>query len=224
MSPAIHTPGSAVPALLIGPEQYFLILIVGLVLALAILILLSWTLVRWFKPKIGRKAYLLAAVPIVLAGVALFAMYWRARPNTGHPKVVNAAKLAGLIKSIGGYANFSFTDLAYFNGKLFVGTNLGLVEVEGGKPAEIYRFQSHYSVVSGPWLDRANRLLWVLDEQTHELVRFDGKTWTRMPLPNPAKGYYSRGDVLAGIRPVGTPEGFWLSSAGSVWNIPRIAC
>jgi hypothetical protein len=39
-----------------------------------------------------------------------------------------------------------------------------------------------------------------------------------MQKPVPAKGYYTRGDVLEGVRPMGNAEGFWLASGGTAWK------
>ncbi len=175
-------------------------------------------LVQYFKPKIGRTAYLLAVIPFALAGAALFAEFRRESPNEGPPRVVAATKLSELVKSLPKSAHFSVSGLSFFDGKLYVGTNLGIVEVARGEVTRLYQFQRSDSVVSGPWLDRAHHLLWATDDHTNELLQFDGNKWTRMREPVPAKGYYSRGDVLEGVRPIGNAEGFWLAAAGSTWR------
>jgi hypothetical protein len=215
MASVLHISGSRILAFWLSGEQFLLLV---LILCIAILSLLSWGLVRYFKPKIGSKAYFLAAIPFVMAGLAAFAEYERDRPSTGPPKVVAAAKLSGLIKSLPHGAAFSISGLSFLDGKLYVGTNLGLLEASGGQVTRLFQFQSRGSVVSGPWLDRADHLLWAMDDETHELVRFDGNSWTRMEAPVPAKGYYSRGDVLEGVRPIGNAQGFWLAAAGTAWR------
>jgi hypothetical protein len=175
-------------------------------------------LIHYFKPKIGRAAYFVGMIPIALAGIALFAEYRRESPNEGPPKVITAAKLSALVKGLPEAAHFSLSGLSFFDGKLYVGTNLGMMEVSAGKVTRLYQFQSWDSVVSGPWLDRAEHLLWAMDERTHELLRFDGNKWTRMRLPVPAKGYYSRGDVLEGVQPIGNAAGFWITAGGTAWK------
>src|SRR5208282_5569970 len=175
-------------------------------------------LVKHFRPKIGRTAYFLGVIPFVLVGVALFVEFQRERPKEGPPKVAGATKLSELIKSLPQAAHFSLSGLSFFDGKLYVGTNVGIVEVSRGAVTRLYQFQPSDSVVSGPWLDRTDRLLWATDDHTNELLRFDGSKWTRMPEPVPAKGYYSRGDVLEGVRPIGNAEGFWLAAAGTPWR------
>lgn len=117
-----------------------------------------------------------------------------------------------MIRGLPKPVSFSITGIAFFDAKLFIGCNLGMIEVANGRVNQAYQFQSSDSVVSGPRIDRANRLLWAMDDHTHELLRFDGKTWTRMEEPLPAKGYLSRGDVLEGIKPTG----------GCGWLLDRI--
>ena len=175
-------------------------------------------LVHYFRPKVGRAAYLVGMIPVALASIALFAKYRSESPNEGPPKVVTATKFSALIKGLPAATHFSLSGLSFFDGKLYVGTNLGMVEISTGKVTRLYQFQSWDSVVSGPWLDRADHLLWAMDERTHELLRFDGNKWTRMRLPVPAKGYYSRGDVLEGVQPIGNAAGFWITAGGTAWK------
>ena len=190
----------------------------SVLLSVAILAFLSWALVRYFKPKIGRSAYFMAAIPFILVFVALFVEFERAKPNQGPPKIVAADRIARLIKGLPQFAHFSLSGLSFFQGQLYVGTNLGIVEVSGGTTTRLYQFQSEDSVVSGPWLDKADHLLWAIDDHTHGLLRFDGIEWTRMRTPLPAKGYFTRGDVLEGVRPIGNSAGFWLAAGGTAWK------
>jgi hypothetical protein len=175
-------------------------------------------LIHYCRPKIGRAAYFVGMIPVALAGIVLFAEYWRESPNEGPPKVLTATKLSERIKSLPAVAHFWVSGLSFFDGKLYAGTNLGIVEILTGKVTRLYQFQSWDSVVSGPWLDRADHLLWALDERTHELLRFDGSKWTRMREPVPAKGYYPLGVGLEGVKPIGNADGFWLAAAGMAWR------
>ncbi len=204
-------------------QQQVLIIFGMLLFTLAVLGFLSWVLVHFSKSKLGRKAYFLAPVPFLLAGLALFAEVQREKPNEGPPRVLTASKLSGLIRGLPQYAHFSLTGLSYFGDNLYVGTNVGIAEVSSGKVTHFYQFQSQDSVVSGPWLDRKEQILWATDDHTNELLRYDGRTWTRMREPTPPKGYYSRGDVLNGVRPIGNREGFWLAAAGSAWRWASVA-
>jgi hypothetical protein len=199
-------------------EQLIPIFLGVLILVVGILSFCSWIIIRRLKPRIGRRAYLVAISPFALIAIAILAEMWREAPNEGQPSVVPVARLSALIKGLPADAHFSLSGLAFFHGKLYVGTNLGLVEVTNGAPSQLYRFQSSDAVISGPWLDRADRLLWAVDDHTGELLRFDGNAWSRMPKPTPAKGYYSRGDVLEGVRPIGNDKGFWMATGGTAWT------
>jgi hypothetical protein len=187
-------------------------------LFIAVLALLSWALVWYLRPKIGRRAYYFAAIPSILVAVALFAEFQREKPNQGPPKVLAADRLPGLIRGLPQFAHFSLTGVSFFCSDLYVGTNLGIVEISNGATTRLYQFQSEDSVVTGPWLDKADRLLWATDDDTNELLRFDGFKWTRMQEPVPAKGHYTRGDVLEGVRPIGNAEGFWIAAGGTAWK------
>lgn len=134
------------------------------------------------------------------------------------PTFLPESKLAGLIKGLPDYARFGYWGLAYYKGKLYASTNVGLVEISRGRPTGVYRFQKSDSVVSGPWLDTSDQLLWVLDAHANQLLNFDGGAWHRINLPQPQKGYLTRGDVLEGPRPIGNATGFWLEDGGSIWR------
>lgn len=139
-------------------------------------------------------------------------------PNTGPPDVLPASEIRSLIQQIPDYTSFGYSGLSFFKGKLYVTTNIGLLEFERGRVSKVYRVQKQYSVVSGPWVDRADELLWVADDQTHELLSFDGTSWRRVPMPLPKRGFYSRGEWFGGVKAVGNAKGFWIVNAGEVWR------
>jgi hypothetical protein len=182
------------------------------------LVLFTLWFVRKVKPRIGNRAYWLAPIPFVLVLLAVFGTIRMQAPNNGSPSILPAGKLSPLIKAQPDYAQFGYSGLTFYKGKLYVGTNLGLLELEEGRLGRVYPFQNKYSVVSGPWLDTANQLLWVLDDQTNQLLSYDGTVWHRVDLPKPQEGYYRRRDVLEGIKPSSNAKGFWLQAGGSVWR------
>jgi len=104
-------------------------------------------------------------------------------PNTGPLDGLPAREVRSLIQQIPNYTSFSYSGSPFFKGKLYVTTNIGLLEFEHGRMSKVYRVQKQYSVVSGPWIDRADELLWVVDDQTHELLSFDGTSWRRVLMP-----------------------------------------
>jgi hypothetical protein len=138
--------------------------------------------------------------------------------NAGAPDVLPASAVGSLIRQIPDYTSFGYSGLTFFEEKLYVTTNIGLLEIEHGRISKVYRVQKQHSVVSGPWLDAADRLLWLVDDQTHEFLTLDGANWRRVPMPWPEKGYYSRGEVFEGVKAVGNAHGFWIVAAGNVWH------
>ena len=132
--------------------------------------------------------------------------------------MVAAANVQGLIDGLPQNVEFGYSGLGYFKGKLYVATNIGLAEIENGEVRRLFRFQKGYSVVSGPWVDSINQILWALDDETFELLSFDGNKWKRFPMPTPQNGYYSRGNVLAGIRAVSGQGGLAFTAGDGAWQ------
>lgn len=185
-------------------------------LVLLVLVFLSILLVRLFKAKLGGRAYWAAAVPwlALLTGGLVFDL--DVSPNTGPPKQLAAGQVHVLIEALPDYASFTFSGLAFYKSRLYVSTNLGLLEVINGKVTSIYRVQKQYSVVSGPWLDRSDQLLWLQDDETQDLLSFNGTTWHRLKTPR-AKGVYA-GVGAEGLHPVSDANQFLLAAGGSVWR------
>lgn len=134
------------------------------------------------------------------------------------PTTLPASAIQGVIGALPPEASFDISGLAYFNGKLFATSNIGLIELEGGSPSRLIRFHPQFSVVSGPWVDSASGMLWIRDDQTFELIRYDGTDWRRSRMPRPEKGTYSRGDVLANAPLVPHAGTMWMLAGGSLWR------
>lgn len=195
-------------------EQIFRVLFLILLGGIVLLTVVSTLLVRFLKGSVGNRVYWFSPLPFVVAAGSLYFWYWTQQPVSGPPNVLVGADAVRFIKSkIGGGSDFGYWGLAFFKGKLYVSTNLGLLEIESGNISKLYRFQRRYSVVSGPWPDAADKLLWVEDEQVAGLLSFDGEKWTRVPMPiglSPNPGSLPQF--------TGNAEGFWAVVAGSVWR------
>ena len=137
--------------------------------------------------------------------------------NKPKPRIAPAQELPSLIRKIPSYTRLSYSGLAYFRGKLFVTTNIGLIGFVDGKPSEVYKWKDRDDVLSGPWWDRANDSLWAMHDGLGKLVRFDGTAWHIHDLPEPEQGY-TRGDMLSGFRGIGNQDGFWIEGGGHVWR------
>ena len=192
---------------------------------LTTLALLCIGLVVFLRRKIWKRVFWLAPM-LMLAGLLVGCESFHAMTvSASSPTFLPESKLAGLIQGLPDYAPFGYSGLAFYKDKLYASTNVGLIEIIDGRPNGVYRFQNSDSVVSGPWLDTSDQLLWVLDDHANQLLNFDGGAWHRVNLPQPQKGDLTRGDVLEGPRPIGNALGFWLESGGSVsrWNQTKAA-
>ncbi|MGA1985269.1 MAG: hypothetical protein ABSG72_03280 [Candidatus Sulfotelmatobacter sp.] len=193
-------------------------LMAALLVTVVVLTALAYLLVRLSRRRLGKRSLFLAPLPFVIAVIGVSLWIRSQAPNSGPPRVLSGAAVNGIVRRLPDYASFSLTGAAYFDDRLYVGSNIGLLEIENGAVAKLFQMQKSDSVVSGPWFDRTDHLLWVMDDHTHELLNFNGSTWQRVAMPQPPKGYYSRGEVLGGVKPIGTDAGFWISAAGGVWR------
>jgi hypothetical protein len=133
------------------------------------------------------------------------------------PRVVHPQEVSKIIGAIPSYTEFSYSGLCFFNKKLYASSNIGLLEFDGGSLSQLYKWYDRDDVISGPWLDDADKSVWVMHDGMDKLIRYDGNTWSETELPQPKEGY-TRGDMLEGFRGAGTPEGFWLEGGGHAWR------
>jgi len=197
-------------------EQLVVFFLIALLVIFALLCVISYLLVRVFRKRFGARAYLLAPVPFMLAIATGVVLVRADTPNTGPPTVLSGDKARGIIKALPEYASFGYSGLAFFDGQLYVSTNIGLLEVHGDQLVRLYRAQKKYSVVSGPWIDTSDHLLWLMDDDARNFLVFDGSSWYRVSEPTPAAVH--AGTMLEGVRPISTPDGFWLAAGGEVWK------
>jgi hypothetical protein len=198
-----------------------LFLAIDLIIFALIVSLIVWLciwLVRRFRARLGHNVYLLPLNVVFLASSLCYLPFWLARASNEPPVLLTGTELQKFIDNLPGDHKVSYSGSAYFKDKLYISTNVGLAEIENGEFVGLFRVQKQYSVVSGPWIDHANQLLWILDDQSFELLSYNGTTWKRFPMPKPQQGYYSRGDVLAGIRAAENQNGLTITSAGSAWR------
>ena len=152
----------------------------------------------------------------------------RTEPRTlagerSEPRVLAANEIPSVISKIPNYTRFSYSGLAFFKGRLYAATNVGILEVENAKPSKLYKWKDGDDVVSGPWLDVANGGLWAMHDGLGKLIHFDGTSWKLVNTPTPKAGY-TRGDVLRGFKGIGLKDSFWFAGGGFAWRWnPRTA-
>jgi hypothetical protein len=132
-------------------------------------------------------------------------------------RIVPPQKVTGIIRAIPSYTSFDYSGLCFFQKKLYASSNIGLLEFDSGTLSRLYTWYGRDDVISGPWLDVANKSVWVKHEGIDKMIRYDGATWEMTELPQPKEGY-TRGDILAGFRGTGTAEGFWLEGGRHAWR------
>lgn len=134
------------------------------------------------------------------------------------PIVNTAADIPNLLKALPSYSPFELTGVAFYKGHVFAGTNIGLIDLKDSVPVGVYRWNTDDAVVEGPWADEVSGSLWIRRDHDGSLLRMDQAGWHLVALPDPPKGYFSRGDVLEGFRGVSDPSGFRLVGGGFVWK------
>lgn len=162
-------------------------------------------------PRLGKfRLWTSLTVWLALFGLAL------SECSASSPFVVTPAEAEKEVKRLPSYAKFSFSGLVFYSHKLYASSGFGLLEYEGGALRQVYRWNRRDSDVEGPWLDSANRLLWVWVPGGGQVASFDGKKWTTMRMPEPKQGL-SRGNELEGFRGIGNSQTFWLEGAWHAW-------
>jgi len=157
-----------IAAYLFHGEQVIPMLIAALLVILVVLTALAYLLVRLSRRRLGKRSLLLALLPFVIFVIGAW-MWVRSQA----PKVLSGAAVSGMMNRLPDYSPFSLTGAAYFGDRLYVGSNVGLLEIHNGAVATLFQTQKSDSVVEGPWFDRADHLLWVMDDHTHELLNFN---------------------------------------------------
>lgn len=152
------------------------------------------------------------ATAIILSGCSTVRL-----PSQETYRFVPAGEIPKVIKDLPGYAPFSISGLTFFHDKLFVSSNIGLIEVRGAAAAGVHKWYGRDDVVSGPWLDKSNDTVWIQHNGTGKLFRLNGSDWQAEKIPEPEKGY-SRGDMLSGFRGAATSKSFFLFGGGRVWR------
>ncbi len=124
------------------------------------------------------------------------------------------------------HSGFSYTGLAFFNGRLYASSSIGLLEYENGKLSHLYRWNDGkydwtnetFEVIEDIALDKSHHSLWFFHSRFGKFIRFDGENWYFVDLPQIIGGY-SRGDMLKGFNAFSTDSAFWFNIAGEAWRL-----
>src|SRR5687767_8075525 len=93
----------------------------------------------------------------------------RQSKSSSNPQIISPQKVAEIAEDLPSYVRFSYSGLVYFNGKLYASSNIGLLEYENGELVSLYKWYNKDDVISGPWFDKANNLLWCFHNGINKL-------------------------------------------------------
>lgn len=138
------------------------------------------------------------------------------RRNMSTPRVIDTRGIEGIIQALPSYATFAFSGLSFFHNRLYLSSNIGILEVAGGEK-RLYKWSDNDDVVSGPWYDQAKKRLWFYHRGINKLILYDGSNWEAVDLPFPKEGY-TREDILRG--PIGRSNAndFWVQIGYHAWR------
>lgn len=135
-----------------------------------------------------------------------------ANSSSETPKVVQPENISGS-RSIG------ITSLAFFEGKLYAGSSIGLLEFDGRDLTQVHKWSASDDVVEQVVVDEANDLLWLFHAGRGVFFRYDGEKWSSTQLPKLEEGEeYSRRDLAGGLKPIASENGLWLQTLRGVWK------
>ncbi|SFO67407.1 hypothetical protein SAMN05216330_104108 [Bradyrhizobium sp. Ghvi] len=142
------------------------------------------------------------------------------RQGAAVPKTLPPTEIGRRIASLPNYAHFGFSGVAFDADRLYVTTNIGLIEVQGTSVKSLHSWYLRDDVLEWPWADRASKSLWLQHIHDGVLRRLDETGWHLVALPAPpnAYGYYTRGDMVAGFHVTSDATGLHLVGADHVWT------
>src|ERR1700730_9313417 len=77
------------------------------------------------------------------------------------PKTEPPTEIAKRISSLPSYAHFAFSGVAFDGGRLYVTTNIGLIELQGTSIKSLHSWYLSDDVVEGPWVDKTSKSRWI---------------------------------------------------------------
>ena len=134
------------------------------------------------------------------------------------PSIVSPEDAERLVNKLPDYTRSGYSGLAFYGKNLYATSGIGLLEFEGNSLKNLYRWNKSDSDVEGPWVNLVDGQLWVWRAGDDRLGSFDGKAWHEFAMPQPKKGYFSRGDILDGFFGVSSTNAFWLTGGGCAWS------
>src|SRR5215212_7615885 len=117
-------------------------------------IFIDWGSVFRTRQPVLRRASLVA---LALAGCSEGV----GRHGAAVPKTMPPTEIGKRIASLPNYAQFSFSGAAFDAGRLYVTTNIGLIELQGTSVKSLHTWYLSDDVVEGPWVDKTSKSIWI---------------------------------------------------------------
>ena len=154
---------------------------------------------------------------LLIIGVALLALGACSSPKTV-PETFSgdAAKAQLNLKGDSKYG-LSFGSMAYYQGKLHVLSNAGLLVLNGNKLEAVHDWPQYKQSIHGPWHYEGQNQLWLSRWWAADFVILNQAQWESAPLPFSDERVYVRDDV-GSIAAYSIDDDFYYICAGLVWH------
>jgi len=104
-------------ALILHGEQVLGFIFALLLAIIAALVAISVAVIRLFRRRLWKGAYVAALVPWAATVVIGYVLVRRSEPSHGPPTLLAAAELPSLIAALPTYTSFGCSGLAFFKGR-----------------------------------------------------------------------------------------------------------
>lgn len=168
-----------------------------------------------FRSQFPLQHFLSWKLSLLLLAVSGFE---RSIEAASTPLAMSPEDAERVVNKLPNYTSFGYSGLAFYGKSLYAASGIGLLEFDNNSLKHLYQWNKSDSDVEGPWVNLVDGQLWVWRAGDDRLAGFDGKAWHAFSMPQPKKGYFSRGDILDGFFGVSSTNAFWLTGAGCVWS------
>jgi len=132
------------------------------------------------------------------------------------PYTVDQGQIAGQVQTLQAGTTFSYSGLGFLNGKLYAGTNIGVLEINEEGSSRLFKWLVSDDVVSEPWIYKGNSSIWFFHSGLQKVVRLNEGQWSEVALPTDIQ--FNRADMLNGLRGLNSASGLWFQSTRAVWR------
>src|SRR5262249_38068160 len=111
-------------------------------------------------------------------------------------QLVPAQDFRRLRKEVSSEVPFGNSPVAFFNGRLFASSRVGLLELDGARLVGIHRWAE--GETGFEWIHATAEALWIHPFHPYRVIRFDGREWKTVPMPS-AREIVTRKENLEGF-------------------------